>query len=450
MTDPAAWTNWAGNQSAAAALRAHPCGSAEIADVLRAAARDDRRVRPVGSGHSFTGIARPDPGPGGATQIVLDRHADLVAVDPSGAEVTVQAGMPLHRLNRLLAAAGLAMSNLGDIEQQTISGAISTGTHGTGAAFGGLATQVRALELVLADGSVLPCSAGQNPDVFTAARVGLGALGVISTVTLAVEPLFALRAQEGPMPLAEILAQFDELTAGTDHVEFYWFPHTRMTSVKRNTRLPLTDGLTPLPRWREWWDDEFLANTVFGACVRLGRRVPPAGPPISRIAARALGARTFTDVSHRVFTSPRRVRFVEMEYAVPRPALLDVLREVVAAVEASDLRIAFPVEVRVAAADDITLSTAGGRDSGYIAVHLPAGSPLEDRRRYFGLVEGIAVEAGGRPHWGKLHSLDADVLRTRYPRFGEFVALRDRLDPHGLFRNAYLDRVLGVPPGGAP
>ena len=166
------------------------------------------------------------------------------------------------------------------------------------------------------------------------------------------------------MPLAEILAQFDELTAGTDHVEFYWFPHTRMTSVKRNTRLPLTDGLTPLPRWREWWDDEFLANTVFGACVRLGRRVPPAVPPISRIAARALGARTFTDVSHRVFTSPRRVRFVEMEYAVPRPALLDVLREVVAAVEASDLRIAFPVEVRVAAADDITLSTAGGRDSG--------------------------------------------------------------------------------------
>jgi L-gulonolactone oxidase len=190
------------------------------------------------------------------------------------------------------------------------------------------------------------------------------------------------------------------------------------------------------------WDDEFLSNTVFGAMVRLGRRVPDTVPPVSRIAARALSARTFTDVSHRVFTSPRRVRFVEMEYAVPRGDLLDVLREIVAAVEASGLRISFPVEVRVSAADDIPLSTASGRESGYIAVHLP---PRVERQRYFGLVEGIAGQAGGRPHWGKLHGLDAAMLRTRYPRFEEFVRVRDRLDPGGLFRNDYLDRVLGVP-----
>ncbi|HTY73451.1 MAG TPA: D-arabinono-1,4-lactone oxidase [Actinomycetes bacterium] len=431
------WANWAGNQSVTGIVTAHPRGPEEIAAVLLRASGEGRRVRPVGSGHSFTGIACPDPG---SVQLVLDRWSDAVSVDAANGLVTVQAGMPLHRLNRLLEAAGLAMANLGDIEQQTISGALSTGTHGTGAAYGGLATQLRALELVLPDGSLLRCSAEENPDVFAAARVGLGALGVVSTLTLAVVPLFAIRAEEGPMPLEETLARFDELVAAHDHVEFYWFPHSRMTLLKRNTRLPLEAGLAPLPAWREWWDDEFLSNTVFGGLVALGRRFPGVVRPSARVASRALGARTFTDVSHKVFTSPRRVRFLEMEYAVARADLLGVVRELVDAVERSELRIAFPVEVRVSAADDITLSTASGRDSGYVAVHLPAGT---DPAEYFGILERIAGQVGGRPHWGKLHTLDAEALVDRYPRFEEFQALRKRLDPSGLLGNAYLDRVLG-------
>jgi FAD-linked oxidoreductase len=431
------WANWAGNQAATGLQRVHPRGPEEIAEVLRRAVEDGKRVRPVGSGHSFTGIACPDDG---SVQVDLSRWADAVSIDVGAGLATVQAGMPLHRLNRLLEAAGLAMTNLGDIDQQTVAGALSTGTHGSGAAYGGLATQIRGLELVLADGSTLTCSGTENPDVFTAARVGLGALGIVSTVTLAVVPLFALRAEEGPMSLDAVLEGFDELASTTDHAEFYWFPHTRMTLVKRNTRVPLEAGLDPLPKWREWWDDEFLSNTVFGGLVALGRQAPSVVRPAARVASRALGSRTFTDVSHRVFTSPRRVRFLEMEYAVPRAALLPVLRHIVDEVDRSDLRIAFPVEVRVAAADDITLSTASGRDSGYIAVHLPADA---DPTAYFGLVERIVGEVGGRPHWGKLHSLDAAVLAERYPRFSEFLAIRDRLDPAGLFGNAYLDRVLG-------
>ena len=438
---PTQWANWAGNQSASGIVQAHPSSTAEIAQVIANARSEDRRVRPVGSGHSFTAIARPEPR---AVQLVLDRHADVVSLDAAAGLVTVAAGMPLHRLNALLSAAGLAMTNLGDIDRQTISGATSTGTHGTGARFGGIATQIRALELVLADGSVLACSAEQNADVFAAARVGLGALGIVSTVTLAVEPLFAVHAQEGPARLDETLDRFDEWTDEVDHVEFYWFPHTRMTSVKRNTRRPLHAGpLEPLPRWRGWLDDELLSNSVFGAVVGLGRRAPATVRPMAQVAARALSPRSFTDLSYRVFTSPRRVRFQEMEYAVPREALLPALREVVAAVEASDLRIAFPVEVRVAAADDITLSTASGRDSGYVAVHLPAGA---DTTAYFALVERIMSGHDGRPHWGKLHTLDAPTLSSRYPRFAEFVALRHRLDPDGLFRNGYLDRVLGTSP----
>lgn len=431
------WRNWAGNQRAAGIEVVHPSGAEGIAEAVLRAARAGRRVRPIGSGHSFSAVGRPED-----VQLCLDRHASLVDVDGSGL-VTVQAGMPLHRLNAELAARGWALTNLGDIDRQTVSGALSTGTHGTGARFGGLATQLRAFELVLADGSLLRCSATEHADVFAAGRIGLGALGVLSTVTLQAEPAFALRAEEGPGRLPELIADFDGYMTSTDHVEFYWFPHTDRCLTKRNTRVPL-DELAPLGRWRAVWDDEILANAVFGGVVAAGRRVPALIPPLARVSARALGPRTWTDRSHEVFVSRRRVRFQEMEYAVPRadaPAVLAELRRVH---EASGWRAAFPVEVRVAAADDIPLSTATGRDTAYVAAHVPAGI---DPGPWFAALESIAGSVQGRPHWGKLHGLDAAALRARYPRFGEFTALRDRLDPYGVFGNAHLEHVLG-PVGG--
>lgn len=432
------WTNWAGNQRATGIEVLHPRGTDEIAEVLAAASAAGRGVRPIGSSHSFTAIGRPRD-----VQLALDRHDRLLSVDRASGLVTVEAGLPLHRLNALLDASGLAMPNLGDIDRQTVAGAISTGTHGTGAAFGGLATQVRGLELVTPAGEVLACSAEENADVFAHARVGLGALGVLSTVTLQTVPAFALHAEEYPSPLEETLDRFDELTATHDHVEFYWFPHTRATNLKVNTRRALDDGLDPLSRARAWWDDDFLSNTVFGGLVAAGRRVPGLVRPGARVAGAALGRREFTDLSHRVFVTERRVRFVEMEYAVPRESLLPLVREVVAATEAGDWRIAVPVEVRTAAADDIGLSTASGRDTGYVAVHVPPGSP--DQAAYFAQVERLAAQVGGRPHWGKVHGLGAADLRGRYPRFDDVVALRDRLDPTGTLSNDHLDTVLGAP-----
>ncbi|MBB3676142.1 D-arabinono-1,4-lactone oxidase [Modestobacter versicolor] len=430
------WRNWAGNQTATGFDAVHPEGTDAIAAAVRAAVAAGRRVRPIGSGHSFSAIGRPEH-----VQLVLDRHAGLVDVTADGL-VTVQAGMPLHRLNAELAARGWALTNLGDIDRQTVAGALSTGTHGTGAEFGGLATQLRALELVLADGSVLRCSATEAADVFSAARVGLGALGVLSAVTLQAVPAFALRAEEGPASLTELRADFDAFMTSTDHVEFYWFPHTDRCATKRNTRVPMGE-VAPLPRWRAMWDDEVVANAAFGAVVAAGRVAPPLVRPLARVSARALSARTLTDDAHRVFVSRRRVRFREMEYAVPREAAPQVLGELQRAVDASDWRVPFPVEVRVAAADDAPLSTASGRDTAYVAVHVPARS---DPGEYFAAFEAIAGAAGGRPHWGKLHGLDAAALAGRYPRFAEFTALRDRLDPAGVFGNAHLDRVLGPVP----
>jgi FAD-linked oxidoreductase len=428
------WANWAGNQTAECTV-VHPRGTDEIAALVALAGDDGRRIKPIGTGHSFTGIGRPDQ-----VQLVLDRHADLISLDTVSGLVKVQAGMPLTRLNRLLAEAGLGLSNLGDIDEQTVAGAMATGTHGTGARFGGLATQLQAMELVLADGSVLTCSATEHPEIFGPARVSLGALGVVSSLTLQTEPAFALRAEESSMPFTEVLDRFDELADTNDHFEFYWFPHTGSTLVKRNTRMPLDAGLEPLPAWRAWWDDEFLSNTVFGATVALGRRFPATIRPINRISARALGARRYVDRSDRVFTSDRRVRFIEMEYAVPRTAAVEVITAVRRTIDAAGWRIGFPLEVRVAAADDVPLSTATGRDSAYVAVHSPIGV---DHGAYFTAVEQIMSEHDGRPHWGKLHQLDADRLRKLYPGFDDFVSLRDRLDPRGLFTNRYLDRVLG-------
>jgi L-gulonolactone oxidase len=432
----ARWRNWAGNQRAEVAV-VHPASVDDVVAVLRAAAGTGRRVRPVGSSHSFTAIARPDD-----VQLVLDQLCG-VAVGDHGL-VTVGAGTPLYRLNAELARTGWALTNLGDIDRQTVAGALATGTHGTGARFGGLATQVRALELVTPAGEVLHCDGTRHPEVFAAARVGLGALGVVTAVTLQAEPAFALHAVEGPGRLTEALRGFEELMTCTDHVEFYWFPHTDATLVKCNTRVPLAAGLDPLPRWRAVWDDEVLANAAFAGVVAAGRRVPALVPSLARVSARALGQRSWTDHSHRVFVSRRRVRFLEMEYAVPRAEAPAVLAELRRVHEAGDWRTAFPVEVRLAAADDIPLSTASGRDTAYVAAHVPAGT---DPGPWFRALEAIAGAVGGRPHWGKLHDLDAATLRQRYPRFDEFLAVRDRLDPTGVLANDHLDRVLGPAPG---
>jgi FAD-linked oxidoreductase len=427
------WRNWAGNVTARPVRAVTPASVEELSAAVRKAAEDGLRVKAVGTGHSFTATA--------ATDGVLIRPQLLTGIrkiDREAGTVTVEAGTPLKRLNVALAREGLSLANMGDIMEQTVSGATSTGTHGTGRDSGSIAAQITGLELVTADGSVLTCSEQENPDVFAAARIGLGALGIITAITFAVEPVFLLTAREEPMPFEKVLSEFDELWAENEHFEFYWFPHTGNTNTKRNNRS--AGPPRPVGHLGAWFEDEFLSNGVFQVANWVARAVPATVPAIARISSRALSARTYTDIPYKVFTSPRRVRFVEMEYAVPREALADTLRELKAMVDRSDLRVSFPVEVRTAPADDIALSTASGRDSAYIAVHMFRGTPYQ---AYFTAAERIFTAHEGRPHWGKVHTRDAEYLAKSYPRFGEFTALRDRLDPDRRFANDYLRRVLG-------
>jgi len=435
------WRNWAGTAVATPARIVRPGTVAEIAAAVKSAGSEGLCVRALGSGHSFTAISSCD----GAVALDLSGFTGIEAADAGTGVVTVRSGTSLRSLNASLAALGLAMANLGDIDAQTLAGALATGTHGTGAALGGLATQVLGMSLVLADGSVVSCSAAERPSLFAAARVGLGALGVVTSVTLQCVPAFSLVADESPEPIESVLSSFSSLAATNDHFEFYWFPYGRKALVKRNNR-SVTAGPVPgaMPAWRRYWEFEVMENTVFGALCRAGRTVPRLIPSLGRLTSAGLSRRSYTAPSYEVFVTPRRVRFVESEYAVPRESVLDVLGELRRAVPRLSHPVMFPVEVRVAAADDIWLSTAYGRDSAYVAIHQYVGLPYQE---YFSLFESIAAAAGGRPHWGKMHTLDAGRLADRYPRFPDFLAVRAEVDPEGRFLNPYLKRVLGVAAG---
>jgi FAD-linked oxidoreductase len=435
------WTNWSGLETAHPTREVSPADAGDVAAEVRRALDSgspvNSTVKMVGTGHSFTAVAAPE-----GTMLRPDRLTGVVAVDRDAMTVTARAGTPLEELNRTLERLGLSLHNMGDIAEQTLAGAISTGTHGTGGTAAGLAAQVVGLELVTGTGELLRATPDENADVLDVGRVGLGALGILTSVTFRVEPLFVLEAAERPMTWDEALGTFDEMTATADHVDMYWFPHTDRMLTKSNTRRG-TDlsQRRPLPRWKSWVDDDFLQNTAFGVLTAAANRSPAVIPRMNRLAGSLLSARTYSDVAHRVFTASRRVVFREMEYAVPRAAGLDVLRACRRALDGSDLRISFPVEIRVAPADDIPLSTASGRDSFYLAFHTHRDA---EHRDYFALMEPILRAHDGRPHWGKVHTRTAADLAPAYPRFEEFLALRDRLDPERVFANPYLRTVLGA------
>ena len=430
-----AWSNWAGTQVCRPLEEVAPRDPEGVVEALVRARERGIPVKAVGSGHSFTGAAVTD-----GMLLHLDALTGLVDVDLPRRRVRVLAGTPLHVLNPALQALGLALPNLGDIDRQTISGAISTGTHGTGTRRQGLAAAVCGLTLALADGSTLNCSADEHAEVFHAARVGLGALGVILDVELQCVPAFRLHAREGGEDLLDLLDRIQHEADTNDHLDLHWFPHTDRVLVKRNNQVADGAGRAPLAPWRAWLDDELLSNRVFELTNRASARWPRIVPRLNQVTSRVLSSREYTDDSWRVFCTTRDVRFVESEYAVPRAAASDVLLALRDWIATHEVSLPFPVEVRFVGADDVWLSTAYERENAYIAVHQYHRMAYT---RYFEAFEAIVAEHEGRPHWGKLHTLDAAALRSRYPRFDDFLVVRDRLDPQRLFANAYLTQVLG-------
>lgn len=428
-----AWANWAGNVRTNPVAIEHPASTAEVQALVLRARRDGIALKAYGARHSFSSIAATN-----GIAVSLDRMNHLLALDRKTGHVRVQAGISLHELNPQLRTLGYALPNLGDVDPQSIAGAISTGTHGTGARLKGIAGAVVGLQLVTGTGDVLEL--GPEDPRLNAAAVSLGAFGIVTEVTLACVPRFLLHAIEEPAELPDILDQLDELADGNDHAEFYWFPHTEKALLKRNNRVTEFTPRSPLSRARFWWDDEFLSNTVYEQVQRVGRLRPRWIPKMNEISGGLLGAREYTDDSFEVFISPRRVRFCESEFAVPREALRDVINELQDWYATREGLISFPIEVRFAASDDLWLSTGYERENAYVAVHQYAKA---DPTKYFAAAQDIFTAHEGRPHWGKMHTLEASYFARQYARFNDFVALRDELDPQRVFQNAYLERVLG-------
>lgn len=436
MTRPGGpWRNWGRTAAVRPRRVERPATVAAVQRAVQAAAAAGLRVKAVGAGHSFSAIAV-------APDVLLDLAdlTGLVSVDRDRSRVTLLAGTRLYDVPALLAPYGLAMENLGDIDRQSLAGAVSTGTHGTGARFGGLATQVVGVRLVTGTGEILTVSEEEHPELLPAVALGLGALGILVEITLRCVPAFVLHAREDAEPLDDVLADLDRRAAETDHVEFYWFAHTDRAMTKTDTRFPGDAPRHPLPPVGRWVDDVLVGSVLHQMVCTLGRAAPPLVPSINRTVTKVWGHREFTDHSHRVFATRRTVRFREMEYALPAERVRDAFDALRALVHDRGWRITFPTEVRFAAADDIWLSTAHGRPTGYIAVHRYW---REDPAEYFEAAEAIMRAHDGRPHWGKMHTQDAVSLRAGYPRFDDFLAVRDRLDPDRRFANAYLERVLG-------
>lgn len=426
-------SNWARNQRCVPDAVHQPASTDEVARIVRQAHEAGQRVKVIGAGHSFTATAMTD-----GVMLRLDNMTQILNVDREAGQVHVQAGATLHDFCRELHNYGLALPNLGDIDVQSIAGAISTATHGTGSGLGNLATNVVAMTLVNGKGEIVELNEG-DPRISIAA-VGVGALGVVCEVVLQCVPSFRLHAYETIEYLDDLLDDIPSFAESADHAEFFWMPGARRCQVKRNQR---TTEDIQRPGKVAYFRDKYVAeNLAFGTVCRVGRRWPSLAPRIAKLVSSSVSERDLIDDSFRVFASPRLVRFVEMEYGIPLECLPEAVQRVREVTKHLSFPSLFPIEVRVSAADDIALSTGFGRSNGWVAVHQYVGAPYES---YFQQVADIMDSYGGRPHWGKMHYLNAAQLCERYPRWGEFQELRAALDPDGTFRNEYVDRVLGVP-----
>ena len=425
------WSNWSGLQNCRPRDFIKVSGLGHLSEVVGRAGSAGRQITTVGSGHSFTPAALS-----GDLLLDITSIAGVISVDRSSGLVEVGAGTILADLNRELDRLGLAMPNLGDIDRQTIAGAVSTGTHGTGRALPNISAQIERVRLMGADGEVREF--GPGSDELLASRVAIGSLGVLISITLRTVPAFNLHRVDEPVDLDEVLGDFDRITEQNEHFEFFVFPYTRTAlTLKRNR----TDRpLAPRSAADRFLGDVVLENGLGDLALRMAGRFRSAIPHLARHSTGFMSQSEQVDRSHRVFANYRTIRFNEMEYALPAEAGPETLNRVLALIEGESFPLPMPIECRISAGDDALISQAHDRPTAYIAVHQHRTMEFEP---YFREIEKIFREVDGRPHWGKLHFREARDLAPSFPRWNDFQAVRERLDPGRNFSNAYVSKVLG-------
>ena len=394
--------NWAGNITWNPTEIAYPTSEEAIQKIVRRAANDRKKIRIIGTGHSFTALCKTED-----ILISLDKYQGLVSVDKNNNQAVVKGGTKLNDLGELLFNEGLAMENLGDIDVQSMAGTISTGTHGTGSKFGTISTQVIALRFINGKGEIITCSETENRALFKAAQVSLGVIGVITQVTIQCMPSYKLNIDNKVETLKEVLSNLQERLDTNRHFEFYWMPYTEMALSKTSNIVANTD--TDKVSFFNYWSEYVIENYAFKLVCEYARWFPSKNVAVSKLSAQLMSDTKKTLHSHKVFATQRLVKFREMEYNIPAAAYQDVWKEVLKTVNSKQFNIHFPIESRWVKGDDIPMSPAYKRDSAYIACHVYKG---KDCQPYFNALETIFRAHGGRPHWGKMNTLDPCLLYT--------------------------------------
>jgi FAD-linked oxidoreductase len=424
------WRNWARTCESNPEKTWYPSSVEEVVAIVKEASKQKKTIRVVGAGHSFTSLVKTEE-----WLVSLDSLSGIEQIDEQNSTVTVLGGTRLFQLGEALGHAGYAQENLGDINVQSIAGAISTGTHGTGLMFGTLATQVLELTLVTASGEILTVSEKQNSRYFKACLVSLGSLGIIVKVKLKIIKGLVYEYRSEKVIYSEFEPQLERYMKENRHFEFYLFPYSDIVQVKtmniteRKPQSLLLHRLNLL----------ILENYLFFILSELCRAFPKSCRSISRLSAKAVGSTKIAANSYKLFATPRLVKFREIEYCIPLQHFKSALQEVRQRIEDQQYQVHFPIECRTVKEDDIWLSPAYERNSAYIAFHMYKGMPYED---YFRDMESIMRKYEGRPHWGKMHNLEKDELQALYPKLPDFLSIRQELDPQGIFLNDYLESIL--------
>ncbi len=420
-------SNWSKSVVYTPAVYLRPETEEAFISAVKEAAAQGKKIRVIGTGHSFTRLCETSD-----ILISLDHYKGIVSVDRGRKEVTVRAGTKIYEFGELAHALGLAQENLGDIDRQSLAGSISTGTHGTGIDFGNISTQITRIRMVNGLGEIVTCSEEENKDLFHAARISLGGLGIILELTFRLTDAYKLEFRSEKEDIYDVLGRYDEINRATRNFEFYWFPHTHTVQTKYSdvSEKEAVDNKLGL------WFDNILENHLFNAISWPTRHFPGLSATVAKVSAALSGTSAKVNWSHKVYALPRTVLFNEMEYNVPYEAFPEVKKEVLRVFKQKNFDVHFPTENRFVKGDDIWLSPAYQRKSAYIAFHVYKGNPYET---YFRTMEDICLHYDGRPHWGKMHTLKSDALAARYPRWGDFIRIREAQDPEGVFMTPYMN-----------
>lgn len=422
--------NWSGSVISQPEAFTAPTNEEEFSKLVINSLEARKNIRIIGSGHSFTPLCATNE-----ILVSLDNYKGIVHVNKHKNEITVKAGTKIYEFGEMAHALGFAQENLGDIDRQSLAGSISTGTHGTGLNFGNVSTQVSAIKFVNGKGEVVFCSETEKPELFKAAQVSLGTLGIILELTFKVIDAYKLEFTSKKENVEDVLLRLDQINNTTRNFEFYWFPHTQTVQTKYTN---LSDA-EPKDNKLGLWMDNLLENHLFGAISVPTRHIKGLSPWVAKLSAAVAGTSKKINWSHKVYALPRSVKFNEMEYNVPYEAFPEIKREVIRVFNQRKFDVHFPTENRFVKGDDIWLSPAFGRKSAYIAFHVFKGKPYQE---YFKVMENICRSYDGRPHWGKMHTLTAETFSSIYPKWGDFIKIRNEHDPQRIFLSTYLKTLL--------